>query len=464
VRQAAYYSILVQPVKIFAVLLGTFVVPLDSAVNIGFPSITAQFRLSIPEVQWLVISYTLSTASLMLVAGRVADMLGYRRVFLAGCTWSVVAFLLCGIAPVYGWLLAARAMQGVGAGLILSAGPALMTGFYAETGRARALGIYAAVLGLGGAAGPLLGAVLIARFGWSAVFWSRAPIAGCALLLGLALPRVAASAARERFDLLGAALLVVAICTALVALNQARHPIVFAALLIAAVLSAGGFVRQECSFPQPIINVRLFLDRDFAAANLANTLMNLAGFAVLLLVPFQLARLPGLSFELAGLLLAASPTALMLAAPLAGYMAAWLRPRWLMLVGSVLASAGLLGVGRFANQPALLALAAVVQGAGQGLFQVAYLDLVTGVIPLRDRGVAGALAMLTRTLGLVSGATVLMLVFQAADAAAARHGAAVPAAFLVGFRAALFGGAAIAAMVAVAVAGSIRFPGRAQST
>jgi MFS family permease len=454
----------VRPVKISAVLLGTLVVGLDSTVNIDFPWITAQFRLSIPEIQWLVISYTLSTASLMLVAGRVADMLGYRRVFLAGCCWSAAAFVLCGIAPAYGWLLAARAMQGAGAGLILSAGPALMTSFHAETQRARALGVYAAVLGLGGAAGPLLGAVLIARFGWSAVFWFRMPMAGFAMLLGLSLPSVAAPAARERFDLPGAALLVVAICTALVALNQVRHAVASGTLLIAAALSTWGFVQQERRFPQPIINIRLFLDRGFAVANLTNTLMNLAGFAVLLLVPFQLARLRGVSFEFAGLLLAASPTALMLAAPLAGYMATRIQPRRLMLVGSALASAGLLGVGRFAEQPGLLALAGFIQGAGQGLFQVAYLDLVTGAIPLRDRGVAGALAILTRTLGLVVGATVLMLVFQAAEAAAARYGATAPAAFLVGFRTALGGGAAIAAVVAVAVAASIRSPARAQST
>jgi MFS family permease len=278
------------------------------------------------------------------------------------------------------------------------------------------------------------------------------------------LPSAIPPAAHERFDLPGAALLVVTICTALVALNQAQHATVFAALLIVAILSAWGFVRRERRFPQPIINIRLFRNRGFAAANVSNALMNLAGFAVLLLLPFQLARVPGLSFELAGALLAASPTALMLAAPLAGHVAARLQPRRLMLVGSALASAGLLGVGRLAEEPGLLALAAVVQGAGQGLFQVAYLDLVTGTIPLRERGVAGALAMLTRTLGLVCGATVLMLVFQVANASAARHGLATPAAFMVGFRAALFGGAAIAAVVTVVVAGLITSPGRVQST
>jgi hypothetical protein len=109
-----------------------------------------------------------------------------------------------------------------------------------------------------------------------------------------------------------------------------------------------------------------------------------------------------------------------------------------------------------------LALAALVQGAGQGVFQVGYLDLVTGTIPLRDRGVAGALAMLTRTLGLVSGATLLMLLFQTAVDAAAGYGAAPAAAFLIGLRVALCG-AAVVATVAAATA-LFRPPDHARST
>jgi MFS family permease len=449
-------------VDISAVLLGTLLVPLDSAVNVDFPWITAHFRLSIPQIQWLVISYTLSTASLMLLAGRAADMLGYRRVFLAGCIWSAFSFTLCAVAPAYGWLLAARAMQGVGAGLILSSGPALITSFFTDAERPRALGIYAAALGLGGAIGPLFGATLIANFGWSAVFWFRAPMSGMAFLLSLALPRAAAPAAQERFDLPGAVLLMVAISAALLALNQLRHATVFATMLIATVLASWCFVQQERRVPQPIVDVGLFRDLGFTTANVANVLINLAGFAVLLLLPFQLARVPGLPVAAAGLLLAASPAGFMLAAPLAGRIARHMLPHRLMMLGSVLASAGLLGVARFADNMAPLAAAALIQGAGQGMFQVAYLDLVTGSIPLRDRGVAGAMAMLTRTLGLVSGATLLMLVFQAAEAAGIRHGLAAPAAFLIGFRIALCAAAVIA--IAAAAAASFRSPGRARST
>jgi EmrB/QacA subfamily drug resistance transporter len=452
-----------QLVSMLAVVLGTLLVPLDSAVNIDFPWIIARFRLAIPEIQWLVISYTLSTASLMLIAGRVADMLGYRRVFLAGCVCSAVAFVACAIAPAYSWLLAARAIQGMGAGLLLSSGPALITSFYADAKRARALGIYTAALGVGGAIGPPLGALLIARFDWSAVFWFRAPISGLAFVFGLSLPRAAAPAAREQFDLLGAVLLVAATSAALVAMNETRHAGVFAALLIVAIMAARNFLRQERRFPHPIIDLRLFRDRGFAAANFANLLINLAGFAVLLLIPFQLVRLPTLSVTGAGLLLAASPIGLMLGAPAAGRMAAWMTPHGLMLAGSVLVSVGLLGVARFAIDPAPLALAAFVQGTGQSLFQVAYLDLVTGAMPLRERGVAGGLAMLTRTLGLVVGAAVLMLVFQTAQAAAVRYGSMTPAAFLIGLRAALCTAAAIAATAGVA-SFAIRSRGRARGT
>ena len=101
--------------------------PLDSAVNVAFPHITAAFGLDIPQIQWIVISYTLTYASLMLVFGRIGDIFGHRLVFILGGACSAVAFAGCGAAPSYGWLLAARILQGVGAALLLSCGPALIT-------------------------------------------------------------------------------------------------------------------------------------------------------------------------------------------------------------------------------------------------------------------------------------------------------------------------------------------------
>src|SRR5690348_16143130 len=157
--------------------LGISVVPLDTTVNIAFPDITGSFGLPIAMIQWVVICYVLTHAALMLACGRIGDMWGHARVFRAGLLWSVIAFLLCAAAPSFGWLLFARFLQGTSAGLILSCAPALVTSLYPEARRSHALGMFTLMFAIGSAAGPLIGGLLVARRGWPAVFWFRAPIA-----------------------------------------------------------------------------------------------------------------------------------------------------------------------------------------------------------------------------------------------------------------------------------------------
>ena len=159
----------------------------------------------------------------MLVFGRVGDMLGYRRIFLAGSLWSAVAFVLCALAPSYGALLVARVLQGVGAALVLSCGPALATSLHSEVARTRVLGIYTMVIGIGGALGPLIAGLLVPLIDWPAVFWFRAPLALSAFLLAWLLPADTRPAHREKFDAAGGALLVLAISAMLLALNQLQN-------------------------------------------------------------------------------------------------------------------------------------------------------------------------------------------------------------------------------------------------
>jgi len=444
-------------VGLVVVCLGTLVVPFDSAVNVAFPDIVRGFGLPIPAIQWVIIAYTLTYAALMLVFGRIGDMLGYRRIFLLGCGWSFVAFLLCAAAPSFAWLIGARVLQGVGAALVLSCGAALVTGLYPESQRTRILGIYTMLFGLGGALGPLLAGLLVAQWGWPAVFWARAPLALFAFALGWTLPAASARAQHERFDAAGAALLVLAISALLLTLNQLRdieqNAIGVVAGGVLAVLSSAGFIWRELHTPQPILELRFFRDADFSLANAAQTALNMAAFAVLLLVPFYLDRFSGLPVPAQGAILAASNSGVMLAAPLAGRWASAIPPRRLALFGAAAMAIGQGLIGTTGAHPdlPLLAAAMFLQGSGLGLFQVAYFDIATVTIPREARGVAGSLVMMTRTVGVVTGATVLMLIFQALRGTALHAGAADQAAFLSGFQGAFRLSAVIPVLIALAM-------------
>jgi MFS family permease len=210
--------------------------------------------------------------------------------------------------------------------------------------------------------------------------------------------------------------------------------------------------------PRPIIDLRLFRIGGFAAVNLGHVLMNLAGFAIMLLMPFYLDRVAGLPAPALGLVLASAALGMMLAAPIAGRLAGRLDPRRLTVAGALFAAIGLGLIAALAGRVGVgvLVLAMFVQGFGQGLFQVGYFDIVTGTIPRRDRGVAGSLGMLTRTGGVVLGATLLMLAFQALRDLAGAQGASDAAAFLFGFRGAFTLAATLTVVVLVVLGALVR--------
>jgi len=419
--------------------LGVAGVPLDTAVNIAFPAITAAFDLQVRTIQWIVICYVLTYTSLMLVFGKLGDLLGYRRIFQLGLLVSVVAFVLCALAPGFGWLLFFRALQGVGAALSLSCAPALATSLYDEKDRAHALGLYAGLFAVAWALGPLLGGALVDRWGWSAVFWFRAPVAVVALALSAMLPASRPDTQR-RFDWLGSGLLAFWISALLLALALAQMPgggtWLPLGLALAGVNALVVFVMHQSSFDEPILRPSLFRDLDFTVLNLMSLAVNLVGFAVLLLVPYHLTGIAKLSATAGGAVLAVSAIGMMLGSALAGRLAGGTRQKRNALAGVVLVIAGTGIIGASSDPSALGAMTAALlcQGIGLGLFQVAYTDIVTAALPVRDRGVAGSLAMVTRTLGTVASATLLSALFQTVRQADLDSGLAADDAFLHAFK------------------------------
>ncbi len=394
--------------------LGTATAQLDTSVNIAFPAITRGFALTIGDIQWVVICYVLTYASLLLVLGRIGDSIGHAAVFRAGLIWSAVALLLVGYAPSYGMMLVFRCLQGVGAALVLSCGAALVTSLYGEERRGRALGIYTMMMALGLMIGPLLGGTLTAVWDWPAVFWFRIPVAITALVLLHGMPASTLRQGRDRFDIAGGIALILGLVTMLLALNRVRE---FSAIwlgLLSAVAFAG-FIWRESRAERPIIAIEILRLPGFALLNLVSVLANVAAFSVWLLVPYYLARVPGYTLTESGAILAAAAAGAVLAAPIGGRLIGRrVSAGRLAVAGAAGIGIGLLLLGTWTEQtPTMLRVAGlIVQGVGLGLFQLAYSDIVTAALPLRDRGVAGSLVLLTRTLGTVTAASVVLMVFE----------------------------------------------------
>src|SRR6266700_120598 len=157
--------------------LGASLAPLDIAVNVALPAITAHFRLALSDVQWVVICYVLVYGSLMLVCGKLGDLFGHRLIFRIGLGVSAIACAACAAAPDWPLFLAARAAQGVGTALAISCTTAIAVSLYPPAQRLRALTVFSMTVSLASAIGPFLGGVLVELWGWSAVYWVRVPIA-----------------------------------------------------------------------------------------------------------------------------------------------------------------------------------------------------------------------------------------------------------------------------------------------
>jgi len=419
-------------VQFWAIGLGTAVAPLDTAVNIAFPAITRAFDLTIGDIQWVVISYVLTYAALMMALGRIGDLIGHGLVFRVGLAWSIGALLLCAFAQSFVMLLLARILQGVGAALVLSCGAALTTGLYGEERRSHVLGIYTMTFAIGAALGPLLGGILVELSGWPAAFWFRVPIAAAALLLWRDQPRapadgshvgasatardVASHAAREPFDLVGTGWLMLSIIAMLLALNRLRD-IVALPLGLVAIVASAAFIHREARHAAPIIDLNVFRLPGFALLNVANVLINLAAFTVWLLVPFYLARATDLPLAASGAVLATAWSGAVVAFPLAGRLAGTIPAGRVAFAGAAILAVGLILIGTWdpGTPAALLVGALMVQGFGLGLFQLAYTDIVIAAISRAHRGVAGSLTVVTRTIGTVAAAALVMLLFQSLE-------------------------------------------------
>jgi len=389
-------------------------ISLDTTVNIAFPAITAAFELEVSEIQWVVISYVLTFASLLLAAGRVADAFGHRRVLAGGLVLTAAGVVWCGVAPDFGWFLAGRVVQGAGAALTMGSAPALVTRLAPEAARSRALGGFQMGAALGLAVGPALGGILLEWSTWPSVFLFRLPVA--CIVVALVALLVPARADRDTgrgddasLDLTGALLVGAGLAALLLALSRVREdgwgsPLVVTGI-VAAVVLLTAWVLVEQRSPDPVIDLALLRDTRFAVANVLNVVANATMFAVWLLTPYYLLNVRGLSTIAGGVVLGLAPLATAVASPIAGRLDGRISTGRLCSIGLILEAAGLAAVAATGAQTPFIGVAAalVLVGFGVGVFTVPNLSYVMGAIPQDRQGVAGGLSQMMRMVGVVAG-------------------------------------------------------------
>ena len=399
--------------------LSALLASLDSSVNIAFPAITAAFTLDVTLIQWVVVSYVLTYASLLLGCGRLADLWGHGHVLAWGLAASTLAFLSCGLAPTFAWLLAARVLQGVAVALVFAAAPALVTLAVPAEARGRALGIFQMSAAAGFALGPPLGGVLVDSFSWRAVYLFRVLPALLLTLVAAGQPRVACKHHETQpFDLLGALTLAGSVAGFLLVVSRGRDlgwtsPLVLVLLLVAGTCLAG-FLVTETRVNAPVVDLSLFRRPAFSVANLLNVLANCAMFAIWLLVPYYIVNALGYPAKTGGVLLMACPLATALAAPLAGTLSDRLDTSPLSTLGLGIEALGLWCISRLdtASSSVSVALALGLVGLGLGMFQTPNMSFVMGAIPRAQQGVAGSMSQMMRTLGVVLGVTGASMLFS----------------------------------------------------
>ncbi|WP_411882716.1 MFS transporter [Polaromonas sp. YR568] len=437
-----------------------------SIANVGLPTLAQAFNASFQQVQWVVLAYLLAITTLIVSAGRLGDIVGRRRLLLAGIALFTAASALCGAAPTLWLLVAARAAQGLGAAVMM----ALTMAFVGETvSKARtgsAMGLLGTMSAVGTALGPSLGGVLIAGFGWRALFFVNVPLGLLALFFAyryLPVDKPDANAQRARFDSLGTLLLALTLGAYALSmtLGRGRFASLNLALLLAAALGTGLFVFVQSRSTSPLIRPAMFRDWNLSASLAMSALVATVMMATLVVGPFYLARALGLEAAVVGLVLSAGPFAAALAGVPAGRMADRFGAQRMTLAGLVAMAAGAVLLSML---PASLGIAGyvaplVVVTVGYALFQTANNTAVMANVRADQRGAVSGLLSLSRNLGLITGASAMGAVFAFASAAA-DISTASPDAVAAGMRV-TFAVAAALVLIALAIAlGSRAFAAR----
>lgn len=438
----------------------------DTAVAVATPAIQTQLGLGLDGLEWVVNAYTLTIAAFTLLAGRLGDRDGRRRVFLTGLAIFTVASLGAGLAPTGATLIATRSVQGLGAALLAPTSLAIIADTFPRKERGAAVGLWAGVSASALGFGPLFGAIVNDSLGWRWIFLLNVPFGVGAWLLARAVLRESrAPHAPRHLDAAGAAISGAGLLALLLALTQANgagwgSPRVIV-LFVAAAVCFALFVRHENITAEPLLKLSLFKDRFFAGANVQILLATSVMCSLFFFLALYLQVVLGYSALASGAGLLPLTVTIVVVGPLAGRLADRIGPRLPVTLGMLLLAAALLGLSGVAVNSSLGSLMSwfALAGLAIGLVTSPTTAAALGSTDAADRGTTTAVFSTFQTTGLTLGIAIMGAIlasFGPGAAFARDFDAQHHAAFVRGFSTAVTVNAAIALVAAVLAAFMLR--------
>jgi EmrB/QacA subfamily drug resistance transporter len=419
---------------ILSISLATFMAGLDGTiVNIALPTISESFHVSTSTVSWVATGYLLIMAGCVLVFGKISDIIGFRKVFLAGFVIFTLGSLACGILPdLFGslaWLIGSRIFQAIGGAMITAIAPAMITGYIPMDQRGKAMGVVMTMAALGTALGPTIGGYLTQYFSWHAIFFINIPVGIVAVLLGAkVIPRDTGGKVLTGFDTTGSVLVFAGFASLLYVVSEGEtlgwtSPAILA-LAFFAIVMLGWFVVHELRCADPVLDLRLFKNRNFLLTNLLLSLVFFSFAGINYLLPFYLKYVRSYDTSTAGLIMTSLSFAMMGAGILSGYLFNRTGPRALCIVSATALTAGYFLMTRLhMDTPAgYVVFSLALIGFGLGLMITPASNMVMNSVARTKQGMVSSLTSLERFAPLTLGIAFFNLVFlQGVIAIAANH-------------------------------------------
>jgi len=436
---------------------------LDTSIaNVGLPTLAEAFGASFQQVQWIVLAYLLAITTLIVSVGRLGDIVGRRRLLLTGIALFTLASLCCGIAPTLWLLIAARALQGLGAAMMMALTVAMVGETVPKERTGSAMGLLGTMSAIGTTLGPSLGGILIASFGWETIFLVNVPLGIVNFLLAtrfLPVDRPDRKAGQGRPDAIGTLLLALTLAAYALAMTMGHGNFGAAniGLLVAAAFGAALFAFTETKVKSPLLRLAMFRESSLNAGLAMSTLVSTVMMATLVIGPFYLSRALGFDAAHVGAIMSAGPLVSALTGVPAGRIVDRFGAHRMTLTGLIGMIVGLSLVtvlqGKFGAAGYIGPL--VIITANYALFQAANNTTIMKDISSEQRGVISGMLSLSRNLGLITGASVMGAVFTLAsgttDITAAR-----PEAIATGMQITFtIAGLLILAALAIALAGGV---------